>query len=163
MSPPLPFLPSSEQSEEEEAGRAAANGDLPQGSIDGKQIKWAPVGRDLSICGVVGSDTGSDDCTASQIPACNEPPREREEGDLPACLGCCLPSPYAPISIHTALIFPPNEFSCYLSPSVKCCSLQQNFSCRCPWEEERVHEAQTAHAQGPSWTVAWGGFALGRL
>lgn len=107
MSPPLPFLPSSEQSEEEEAGGAAANGDLPQGSIDGKQIKWAPVGRDLSICGVVGSDTGSDDCTASQIPACNEPPREREEGDLPACLGCCLPSPYAPISIHTALIFSP--------------------------------------------------------
>lgn len=38
MSPALPFLHSAERSEEEEAGGAAANGDLPQGSIDGKQI-----------------------------------------------------------------------------------------------------------------------------
>lgn len=52
MSPALPFLPSAERSEEEEAGGAAANGDLPQGSIDGKQINWDPVGRDLLICGV---------------------------------------------------------------------------------------------------------------
>lgn len=154
MSLPLPFLPSMEQSKEEEAGGAAANGDLPQGSIDGKQIKWAPVGRDLSICRAAGSDTRSDGCAASQIPACNEPPREREEGDPPACLGCCLPSPHPPISIHTALIFPPNEFSCCLSPSVRCCSLQQNFSRRCPWEEGRVLGAQTAH--GPSQRVAWG-------
>lgn len=52
MSPALPFLPSAEPSEEEEAGGAAANGDLPQGSIDGKQINSDPVGRDLLICGV---------------------------------------------------------------------------------------------------------------
>lgn len=108
MSPLLPILHSTERSEEEvEAGGAAANGDLPQGSIDGKQINWAPMGRDLLICRVVGSDTGSDGCAALQIPACNEPPREWEEGDPPACLGCCLPSPPPPpISIHTTLIFP---------------------------------------------------------
>lgn len=106
MSLPLPFLPSTEQSEEEEAGRAT-NGDLPQGSIDGKQINWAPVGGDLSICGVAGSDIGSDGCAVLQIPACNEPPREREEGDPLAFLGCCLPSPHPPISIHTTLIFSP--------------------------------------------------------
>lgn len=56
-------------------------------------------------------DIGSDGCAFSEIPACNEPPREEEGGDLPATLECCLSSPHPSISIHTALIFPPNEFS----------------------------------------------------
>lgn len=50
-------------------------------------------------------DIGSDGCAFSEIPACNEPPREEEGGDLPATLECCLSSPHPSISIHTALIF----------------------------------------------------------
>lgn len=55
MSPLLPSLLGA--GEEEEAGGAAANGDLPRGSIDGEQISWAPAGGDSSMRRVVGSDT----------------------------------------------------------------------------------------------------------
>lgn len=55
MSPLLPLLLGA--GEEEEAGGAAANGDLPRGSIDGEQISWAPAGGDSSMRRVVGSDT----------------------------------------------------------------------------------------------------------
>lgn len=52
-------------------------------------------------------DIGSDGCAFSEIPACNEPPREEEGGDLAATLECCLSSPHPCISIYTALIFFP--------------------------------------------------------
>lgn len=58
-----------------------------------------------SIRGVAGSDTTSDGCAASHIPACNEHPRDPQDG-RPGCLGSCLPSPNPPISIYLALIFP---------------------------------------------------------
>jgi len=56
MSPLLPSLLGAGE-EEEEAGGAAANGDLPRGSIDGEQISWAPAGGESSMRRVVGSDT----------------------------------------------------------------------------------------------------------
>lgn len=73
-------------------------------------------------------DIGSDGCAFSEIPACNEPPREEEGGDLPATLECCLSSPHPSISIHTALIFSPLTSSLTASLLLRSAALSKKIS-----------------------------------